>query len=360
MPTVNDPMRLLGSGAKLAALSAAALLGGCVLQDPYYTPAAQQYAAPAYSEPQYGQDEPQIEVRATMPPPPLPVYEQPPVPGPGYLWTPGYWAYGSEGYFWVPGTWVLPPQIGFLWTPGYWAWSGGIFLFSAGYWGPHVGFYGGIRYGGGYDGEGYDGGRWVGGEFAYNRAVTNVNVTVIHNTYNETVINNNITVNRVSYNGGPHGIRAVMTPRQRMTARDPHVAVTPMQMMQVREASVNRNLLLRVNQGRPPIAATPRPGAFDAPNVVRARGATAPIMRSNEGMRTPAPGAHAYENPRANMQRAPQYNQPPQRQQPPAYGRANPRAAYPQRPAPARRQQLPQQRAAPKPKKHAPPDRTNR
>ena len=26
------------------------------------------------------------------PPPELPVYEQPPIPEPGYMWTPGYWA----------------------------------------------------------------------------------------------------------------------------------------------------------------------------------------------------------------------------------------------------------------------------
>lgn len=30
-------------------------------------------------------------------PPPLPVYAQPPIPGPGYLWTPGYWGYGTAG-----------------------------------------------------------------------------------------------------------------------------------------------------------------------------------------------------------------------------------------------------------------------
>ena len=52
-------------------------------------------------------------------PPPLPVYSQPLCPGPGYIWTPGYWGYGPEGYFWVPGTWVVAPQVGVLWTPGY-------------------------------------------------------------------------------------------------------------------------------------------------------------------------------------------------------------------------------------------------
>ena len=45
-------------------------------------------------------------------PPALPVYEQPPLPAPGYLWTPGYWSYGDAGYFWVPGVWVQPPSAG--------------------------------------------------------------------------------------------------------------------------------------------------------------------------------------------------------------------------------------------------------
>ena len=80
-------------------------------------------------------------------PPPIPIYSQPICPGPGYLFTPGYWAYGDAGYYWVPGTWVLPPTIGFLWTPGYWGWGLGGYFWHPGYWGPHVGFYGGINYG---------------------------------------------------------------------------------------------------------------------------------------------------------------------------------------------------------------------
>jgi WXXGXW repeat (2 copies) len=47
---------------------------------------------------------------------------QPEIPAPGYIWTPGYWAYGTDGYYWVPGTWVQPPAVGLLWTPGYWGW----------------------------------------------------------------------------------------------------------------------------------------------------------------------------------------------------------------------------------------------
>src|SRR5215467_1215559 len=78
----------------------------------------------------------QIGVSITIAPPALPVYTQPIIPGPGYIWTPGYWAWGPGGYFWVPGTWVLPPAVGLLWTPGYWVWRNGFYVWNAGYWGP--------------------------------------------------------------------------------------------------------------------------------------------------------------------------------------------------------------------------------
>src|SRR5215467_6614349 len=101
----------------------------------------------------------QFAVAITIAPPALPVYEQPICPGPGYLWTPGYWAWGPDGYYWVPGTWALAP-VGLLWTPGYWAWDDGAFVWNAGYWAPQIGFYGGIFYGFGYVGIGYAGGYW--------------------------------------------------------------------------------------------------------------------------------------------------------------------------------------------------------
>ncbi len=56
----------------------------------------------------------QISISVTFAPPALPMYEQPPVPGDGYLWTPGYWAYADDDYYWVPGTWVMPPEAGLL------------------------------------------------------------------------------------------------------------------------------------------------------------------------------------------------------------------------------------------------------
>ena len=92
----------------------------------------------------------QIGISVTIAPPVLVEYEQPVCPQEGYLWTPGYWAYGDEGYYWVPGTWVEPPEVGVLWTPGYWGWNNGAYLWNEGYWGPTVGFYGGVNYGFGY------------------------------------------------------------------------------------------------------------------------------------------------------------------------------------------------------------------
>lgn len=203
-------------------------------------------------------------------PPVLPVYAQPICPGPGYIWTPGYWAYGDDGYYWVPGTWVVAPEPGLLWTPGYWGWGGGVYLWHAGYWGPHVGFYGGINYGFGYGGVGFAGGRWNRGVFEYNTAVTNVNTTVIHNTYvNKTVINNT-TVNRVSFNGGTGGTTARATHEELAAEHEHHVAPTSMQTQHEHAASTNRALRASENHGRPAIAATAKPGEFSGHGVVAA------------------------------------------------------------------------------------------
>jgi WXXGXW repeat (2 copies) len=57
-------------------------------------------------------------ISITVAPPALPVYVQPPIPGPGYMWTPGYWAWDDDDndYYWVPGAWVEAPEPGLLWT----------------------------------------------------------------------------------------------------------------------------------------------------------------------------------------------------------------------------------------------------
>src|ERR1700693_3024093 len=95
-----------------------------------------------------------VGISVRVAPPALPVYTQPVGPGPGYMWTPGYWAWNDDaGYYWVPGTWVVAP-VGLLWTPGYWGFADGAYGWHRGYWGPHIGFYGGVNYGYGYGGVG--------------------------------------------------------------------------------------------------------------------------------------------------------------------------------------------------------------
>jgi WXXGXW repeat (2 copies) len=215
-----------------------------------------------------------VGVSVRIGPPALPVYAQPICPGPGYLWTPGYWAWSDDdGYYWVPGTWVIAP-VGMLWTPGYWGWGGGFYLWHTGYWGPHIGFYGGINYGFGYGGFGYGGGEWRGDRFFYNRSVTNVNVTNVTNVYNRTVMVNNRR--NVSFNGGSGGITARPTRQEEAFAREPHRAALAEQSQHERAASQNRQLFASENHGRPAIAATGRAGEFNGRNVQRARAAGEP------------------------------------------------------------------------------------
>jgi WXXGXW repeat (2 copies) len=222
----------------------------------------------------------QIGISISIAPPPMPVYEQPLCPGDGYLWTPGYWAYADDGYYWVPGTWVMAPQVGFLWTPGYWGWGGGGYAFNEGYWGPRVGFYGGINYGFGYFGNGYEGGRWDHDHFYYNRSVNNVNITNIHNVYNTTIINNN--TNRVSYNGGRGGIDRRATPQEETISHERHVPPVAAQNEHMQAARSNPEQRASVNHGNPAIAATPKPGEFN-------RGGAAKETETPNRAETPRP-----------------------------------------------------------------------
>jgi hypothetical protein len=237
-----------------------------------------------------------IGVSINIAPPALPVYEQPPVPAPGYMWTPGYWAWGGPdaGYYWVPGTWVEAPQPGYLWTPGYWGWSNGVYLWNGGYWGPHIGFYGGVNYGFGYGGVGYVGGRWENGAFLYNGAYSNVRGnTQITNVYNTTVVNNT-TVNHVSFNGGTGGIQAKPTPQELTAQNEQHLPPVAAQVQHEQGASKNTALRASVNQGHPPIAATARPAVFTGSGVIAAHGVVAPAhtLAAAPGHGTGTPPGH--------------------------------------------------------------------
>jgi hypothetical protein len=212
-----------------------------------------------------------VGVSVNFAPPALPVYVQPAIPAPGYIWTPGYWAWGPGGYYWVPGTWVQPPAVGLLWTPGYWGWAGGAYLWHVGYWGPHVGFYGGINYGCGYGGVGYAGGYWHGSQFLYNTSVNNVRNINVTNVYTRTVVNT--PVSRASFNGGTGGIVARPSPAELSAEHERHVGYTGLQREHETLAQTNNALRASVNGGRPPIAATAHPAVFTGQGVVPAHAA---------------------------------------------------------------------------------------
>ncbi|HUA17421.1 MAG TPA: hypothetical protein VMB25_01670 [Bryobacteraceae bacterium] len=227
-----------------------------------YAPStAAPYSSPQYQSTSYDQQP----VQVTEAPPPLPVYAQPPCPGPDYVWTPGYWAYGFGGYYWVPGVWVLAPYIGALWTPPWWGFADGIYLWHAGYWAPYIGFYGGIDYGCGYTGRGYFGAYWNHGHLFYNRAVTNADPAVVHNVYSYQVP---FTAHsRVSYNGGRGGITARPTSQELAVPANQRTPAVRAQIQHTQEAGANRAQFARTNHGRPATLTTGRPlaTAYRAP-----------------------------------------------------------------------------------------------
>lgn len=193
-----------------------------------------------------------VSITANVAPPELPVYVQPECPEDGYLWTPGYWAYGDDGYYWVPGVWVSPPQPGYLWTPCYWGFVGGVYSWNRGYWGEHVGFYGGVNYGYGYGGSGFGGGRWDEGHFRYNTAVVNVNTTVIHNTYiDRSVVNNTTVNNHTSFNGGARGTHARPSAREQSVMKESHISPTSNQASHEQTARQDKGQYASANHGRP-------------------------------------------------------------------------------------------------------------
>jgi hypothetical protein len=276
---------------------------------------------------------------ADQAPPPIPDYDQPPVPDPNEIWQPGYWAWGSNGYYWVPGTWVEPPQSGYLWTPGYWQYDQNRYAWNPGYWALAVGFYGGVNYGAGYYGNGYVGGRWSNNTFRYNTSVTHVDTTRIRNVYvDRSVIVNTTTNVRVSFNGGPRGVPARPTAQQQTVAHTRHIEMTPAQQQHVQTAAHDPRLLATVNHNVPPVMAVARPltstnrpaatPAYHAPAAVPAYHAPAPAPAAPEHRapataperRAPAaPAAPAYHAPAAAP--APAYHAPataPERRAPPA------------------------------------------
>jgi hypothetical protein len=107
-------------------------------------------------------------------PPVLPVYDRPPIPGDGYLWTPGYWGSDGGAFFWHDG----------------------------------------------YGGYGFQGGYWHGAHLYYNRSVTNIGHIHIDNVYTKRVTNI-VSASRVSFNGGHGGTTAKASRKEIAAARGP-------------------------------------------------------------------------------------------------------------------------------------------
>ena len=88
------------------------------------------------------------------------------------------------------------------------------------------------------------------------------------NVYNTTVVNNYTTVTRVSYNGGNGGINERPTSEDEAVAHERHLPPVAAQVQHVEAARANPQLRASENHGKPPIAATPKPGAFNEREVV--------------------------------------------------------------------------------------------
>jgi hypothetical protein len=88
-----------------------------------------------------------------------------------------------------------------------------------------------------------------------------------------------------------------------MAAQEQHVQATPEQRQHVQQAAANPGLLAKNNGGRPSIAATPRPSAFNAPGAVGAHGAAQPPPHAQAAA---APGAagHGAAQPPPHAQAA--------------------------------------------------------
>ena len=278
----------------LAMAASLALLSGCVV-------------APATTTTVTETPSGTTTVTTAITPPALPVYEQPVAPGPGYLWTPGYWAWGDAAYYWVPGVWVLPPRVGVLWTPGWWGWSGGIYHWHIGYWGPTIGFYGGINYGFGYFGTGYVGGYWHGDQFYYNRTVNNIHNTHITNVYvDNSVTHNNTTVNRVSYNGGSGGTIVQPNAMEKTALHQPHAAPTAAQVQQHTMAVQERSQRYNPSGTGPAVYGTSRVSEhFADPAAVRAPAGPHPAATARqETAPVHTPAEHAPERAERMPERA--------------------------------------------------------
>lgn len=216
--------------------------------------------SPAFSQNDnyYTGDESTVTEKTNEAPPVLPEYTQPPCPEEGYLWTPGYWAWGTEGYYWVAGVWVHAPAADMVWTPGYWSHYNGYYGWHAGYWSNHIGYYGGINYGYGYTGFSFFGGKWKDGVFQYNTNIWTVNTDKIHHTYVGDEIHKPVE-NHASFNG-PGGITYRPMANEEAALKEKHNGATIEQLAHIDAALHDKRQYNHNNEGKPAYHSMNKPG----------------------------------------------------------------------------------------------------
>ena len=58
----------------------------------------------------------------------------PPCPGPGYVWTNGYWDWNGGSWVWVGGNWAVPPAGHHVWVEPYYHPYHGAYHYHRGHW----------------------------------------------------------------------------------------------------------------------------------------------------------------------------------------------------------------------------------
>jgi hypothetical protein len=74
------------------------------------------------------------EVLVTQAPPTVRVEAQTVAPGPGYVYTRGYWRWTGTSYVWVSGSWVTRPRTTAVWVEGTWVRRPGGWVWVSGHW----------------------------------------------------------------------------------------------------------------------------------------------------------------------------------------------------------------------------------
>lgn len=67
-------------------------------------------------------------------PPPPQIEVAPPMPGPTYVWIPGYWYWTGRGYVWQAGYYAVPPAPGHVWVRHGWVHHNGRYRYVPGRW----------------------------------------------------------------------------------------------------------------------------------------------------------------------------------------------------------------------------------